>query len=98
MDRESFIEAMWELWGDEMSDNDLSDAYDTYTDLIKLVLKATNIITPKSSKELLALESMSSMDTDQRLKWRTALAEMGHELTPLQVDQYISIVEMALEG
>lgn len=45
---------------------------------------------------LLELEDLIDMDKKQRLLYRYALACGGKELTPLQLDQYISIVEYAL--
>ena len=38
------------------------------------------------------------MDTEDRLIWRTELAEKGYEMTPMQVDQYMYILEMARDG
>jgi len=43
------------------------------------------------------LSEMIDFDEQDRLGYRHALACHGKELTPKQVDQYISIVEYALE-
>ena len=43
------------------------------------------------------LAEMIDFDEQDRLGYRNALACHGKELTPRQVDQYISIVEYALE-
>ena len=43
------------------------------------------------------LSEMIDFDEQDRLGYRHALACHGKELTPRQVDQYISIVEYALE-
>lgn len=86
MEKNDFIAAMCDLWGDDIQEDTLEDAYVTYESLLEC-----------GDNERARLEEMPSMDTRERLLWRTALSEMGHELTPLQVDQYISIVEMVLE-
>ena len=44
------------------------------------------------------VEAILSMDTQERLIWRTELAEKGYEMTPMQVDQYIYIIQLASEG
>ena len=46
--------------------------------------------------DVMLLEALPDMDTEKRLRWRTSLAEQGFEMTPIQVDQYISIIELAL--
>lgn len=43
------------------------------------------------------LSEMIDFDEQDRLGYRHALACHGKELTPTQVDQYISIIEYALE-
>lgn len=42
------------------------------------------------------LEKIGSMDKKQRLEWRTRLSEMGMELTPAQVEDYIFILSLAI--
>jgi len=44
------------------------------------------------------LEQLYNMDKEDRLTWRTELAERGYEMTPIQVDQYIFIVKTAMEN
>ena len=39
---------------------------------------------------------MTTMDMDEQLRWRQIMAETGIELTPRQVEHYISIVELIL--
>ncbi|MAS86519.1 MAG: hypothetical protein CMH30_00870 [Micavibrio sp.] len=68
-------------------DVDFQDAWITYCDL-------------HEEDDPVALEKLSMMpewDRDERLRWRMLLAEEGMELTPDQVDQYISIVQLRLE-
>ena len=43
------------------------------------------------------LKSLIEMDREDRLIWRTELAERGYEMTPMQVDQYIFIIQTAIE-
>ena len=43
------------------------------------------------------LESLFEMDKEERLIWRTELAERGYEMTPMQVDQYIFIIQTAIK-
>tara|TARA_R110002110_G_scaffold403703_1_gene621591 strand:+ start:113 stop:394 length:282 start_codon:yes stop_codon:yes gene_type:complete len=43
------------------------------------------------------VEAILSMDTQERLIWRTELSEKGYEMTPMQVDQYIYIIQIARE-
>lgn len=42
------------------------------------------------------LERIGSMDKKQMLEWRTRLAEMGMELTPAQVEDYIFVLSLAI--
>lgn len=60
--------------------------------IFKEILEMTD---PKQLKELAEL---LNMDEQQRLKYRYALSSVAlRELTPHQVDQYLSVVEYALE-
>jgi hypothetical protein len=43
------------------------------------------------------LQSLIEMDRQDRLVWREELAEKGYEMTPMQVDQYIFIIQTVLE-
>ena len=36
------------------------------------------------------------MDNPEKLRWRTRLAELGFELTPNEVDQYLLILTLVL--
>ena len=42
------------------------------------------------------LEKIGSMNKKQMLEWRTRLAEMGMELTPAQVEDYIFVLSLAI--
>ena len=68
-------------------DVDFQDAWVTYCDL-------------HEEDDPQALEKLSMMpewNRNERLRWRMLLSEEGMELTPDQVDQYISIVQLRLE-
>ena len=44
------------------------------------------------------VDALLNMDTEDRLIWRTELAEKGYEMTPMQVDQYMYILELARDS
>ena len=87
MNKEIFNDVMRDLWGDEI---DLSEAWETYS--ATMMTKELG-----EQMDIMLLESLPQMSTNKRLLWRTQLAEQGIEMTPTQVDQYISIIELALE-
>jgi len=66
---------------------------DGYMLLLDCIDKASSSDT--KCKELVELVLMNKTD---RLIFRNKLAESGREFTPLQVDEYLSIVEYALEN
>ena len=76
---------MSELYGEEYSDNDV---YKT----LKSIMKVTD------DKKIEELRHLTVMDHEQRLAYRYALASNGKELTPRQVDQYLSMIEYALSN
>ena len=47
---------------------------------------------------IIYLYRLCYMDREEKLLWRTKIAEMGFELTPTEVDQYILIVRLALKS
>ena len=44
------------------------------------------------------LHQLCLMDKEEKLAWRTKIAERGFELTPNEVDQYMLIVGLALKS
>ena len=42
------------------------------------------------------LEKIGSMSRTEKLQWRTKLSELGIELTPDQVEDYIFILSLAI--
>ena len=72
----------------EMS-SDINDAYDLYKDLVEQIAEGNDFAITQMFR-------MSEMNTQERLKWRMCLAEEGIEMTPIQVDEYIIVLELAL--
>jgi hypothetical protein len=64
-----------------------------YTLLLESIEKASKSDT--KCKELVELVMMNKVD---RLIFRNKLAESGKEFTPSQIDEYLAIVEYALEN
>jgi len=71
------------------NDIDIAEAWMTYRESMDTIEFGTD-------RDVEVLEMLLTLDDEQRLLWRTSLAEKGFEMTPMQVDQYISIVKIAL--
>ncbi len=65
---------------------------DTYDLLLETINQASS-----SDEILYGLIDLLGMSKVDRLIYRNSLAENGKELTPLQVDMYLSMVEYALD-
>lgn len=65
---------------------------DTYDLLLETINQASS-----SDEILCGLIDLLGMSKVDRLIYRNSLAENGKELTPLQVDMYLSMVEYALD-
>jgi|TARA_R110000824_G_scaffold150523_4_gene321167 hypothetical protein len=76
---------------DSLTKTDVEDAWDTYQDLIEQLSEPEGIAGDQMAQ-------LTEMNTKERLYWRTCLSEEGVELTPSQVDDYLMIVELALEA
>lgn len=74
---------MIDLYGEDIEKN----LYSTFKKMMK--------ITSKSA--IRELQELVSMDKKHRLAYRFALAANGKEYTPIQIDQYLSMIEYALE-
>jgi len=85
MNKKTFNETILTMW----DDIDVSEAWTAYRESMDTIEFGTD-------QDVEVLEMLLTLDDEQRLLWRTALSEKGFEMTPLQVDQYISIVEIAL--
>jgi len=81
--KKEFLTHMNELYEDEY---DVQELYKTFKSIMKI----------KDKSQLRELEDLTKMSPKQRLLYRYALATNGKELTPKQVDQYITMIEYAL--
>jgi hypothetical protein len=70
-------------------EEDLKDE-DSYR-VFKQIVKMTD------QDQLLEMKEITMFTKRQKVAYRNALASNGKELTPRQVDQYISMIELALE-
>ncbi len=86
MDKEIFLDTMRDLWGDEI---DLQEAWETYNDIMITREMGNNT-------DIRIMESLTIKTEQERLYWREKMAEQGIEMTHIQVDQYISIIEYAM--
>lgn len=66
-----------------------SDGYLTLLDVIQEA--------DASDEAFMDLVELTLMNKTDRLIYRNAMAVIGKELTPLQVDEYLAIVEYGLE-
>jgi len=84
--KKSFYEFMSKRFKEKYKDNQ------GYLTLLDLIQEAD-----KSDEAFLDLVELTMMNRTDRLIFRNKQACMGIEMTPAQVDEYISIVEYALE-
>lgn len=73
-----------------LTKTDMEDAWDTYQDLIQQLEEQDDSAGDQ-------MQQLTEMNTGERLIWRNCLSEAGIELTPMQVDDYLKIVELALD-
>lgn len=73
---------MTEMYGEE----DYSDLYKSF----KTFAKVTD------NNQIEELRDLVKMTKPQRMRYRNAMASHGKELTPRQLDQYLSTIEYAL--
>lgn len=83
--KKDFFEHMSNKYKEKYKDN---DGYNVLLEIIEAAEDSTIY------KEL---KSLTRMDKADRLLYRYQLAVNGKEMTPKQVDQYISIISYALE-
>ena len=89
MNKIEFTKAL-SVMTDSLTKTDVEDAWDTYQDLVEQLSESEGIAGDQMAQ-------LTEMNTKERLYWRTCLSEEGVELTPSQVDDYLMIVELALE-
>jgi len=78
------------IYNFKKSDLDVDHGWEVYLRILSLFKEN------KCEKTLDYLETVGSMNQKERLAWRTKLAEMGIELTPSQVEDYIFILSLAI--
>lgn len=83
--KKDFFQYMSSLYDEDYNDD---DAYKTLKSILKV----------KDNDSIKELEHITKLNTRERLQYRFALAANGRELTPRQVDQYISVVQYALSN
>lgn len=83
--KQQFFKYMSALYEDKYRDN---EAYDVLVDIIR---RGEDAIFVKKMREL------ADMNTKEKLQYRYAMAVQGKEFTPLQIDQYISLIKYALK-
>jgi hypothetical protein len=83
VNKREFFEYMSTLYDEDYKDD---DTYKTMKSILKI----------KDKNYINELKDLTTMTKRERLAYRHALAANGKELTPRQVDQYISMVDYAL--
>jgi hypothetical protein len=81
--KQQFYDHMHDLYGTDIEDN----LYKTFKKIVKI----------KNKGAIKELRELVSMDKKHRLAYRFALAANGKEYTPRQIDQYLSMIQYALE-
>lgn len=84
--KKDFFQHMSDVYKEKYKDN---DGYETLLEIVEAA--------ESNSKILDELHSLTKMDKSDRLLYRYQLAVNGKEMTPRQVDQYITIISYALE-
>lgn len=85
VNKQDFFTYMSMLYEEDYKD---SDAYKTLKQVLRI----------KDQSQLRELKELLDFDKSKRLLYRHALAANGKELTPRQLDQYISVIEYALRN
>lgn len=85
LNRQEFIAHMKSLYGPEY---DAGGAYKIFKQIYNLT----------DSRTVNQLKVLTTMDTEKRLLYRYSLATIGIEFTPLQVDQYITLIDLAISN
>ena len=85
LDKRTLVDIMTEVYYD-INKDELWDAYIDISDAIR----------HGSPQDIETYAEMTTMNMREQLRWRHIMAEKGIELTPRQVEHYISIVELIL--
>lgn len=81
--KKEFFLYMSELYEETYND---AETYKAYKEIVNC----------KNKAQLRELKDLPKMNTRQKLAYRHALASNGKELTPRQLDQYLTMIELAL--
>ena len=76
----------------------MSELYDETYDDTETYKAYKEIVNCKNKSQISELRSLPSMNTRQKQAYRHALASNGKELTPRQLDQYLTMIELALSN
>jgi hypothetical protein len=82
--KQEFFLHMSEVFEEDYSD---TEGYRTFKEISNL----------KNKGQIREMRELTEMDSKTRLAYRHALAANGKELTPKQLDQYLTIIQYALD-
>jgi hypothetical protein len=82
--KQEFFLHMTELFEEDYTD---TEGYRTFKEISNL----------KNKTQIKEMRELTEMDRKTRLAYRHALAANGKELTPKQLDQYLTIIQYALD-
>jgi hypothetical protein len=82
--KQEFFLHMTELFEEDYTD---AEGYRTFKEISNL----------KNKTQIKEMRELTEMDRKTRLAYRHALAANGKELTPKQLDQYLTIIQYALD-
>ena len=85
LDKQTLVGIMAEVF-DDINNDEIWDAYIDISDAVRY----------GSPQDIETYAEMTTMNMREQLRWRQIMAEKGIELTPRQVEHYISIVELIL--
>jgi hypothetical protein len=83
--KKEFFDYMSSIYGEKYND------VKSYKILLEIIDRSDD------DKFLAEIYEITTMNEKQRLIYRNELACMGKEYTPTQIDQYITLIEYALE-
>ena len=81
--KQEFYDHMNYLYGQDVEEN----LYKTFKKIVKI----------KNKSAVKELRELINMNKTERLAYRFALAANGKEYTPNQIDQYLTMIELAIQ-
>lgn len=84
LSKREFFLYMSTLYEEDLKDE---ESYRVFKQIVKMT----------DQDQLLEMKEITMFTKRQKVAYRNALAANGKELTPRQLDQYISMIELALE-